>query len=72
MRLIPLLRGHVGAIPPSDVRSVLVQADVFVNCSLTEAFCIALLEAAACGLKVVSTSVGGVPEVCMLLIPVVY
>ena len=27
-------------------------------CSLTEAFCIAILEAASCGLYVVSTAVG--------------
>ncbi|RYR53024.1 hypothetical protein Ahy_A06g027869 [Arachis hypogaea] len=34
------------------------------NCSsLTEAFCIAILEAASCGLLTVSTRVGGVPEV---------
>ncbi|KAK8545482.1 hypothetical protein V6N12_026316 [Hibiscus sabdariffa] len=31
-------------------------------CSLTEAFCIAILEAASCGLLTVSTRVGGVPE----------
>jgi phosphatidylinositol glycan class A protein len=30
---------------------------------LTESFCIAILEAACCGLLVVSTDVGGVPEV---------
>lgn len=30
--------------------------------SLTEAFCIAILEAASCGLLTVSTRVGGVPE----------
>lgn len=34
-----------------------------MNCSLTEAFCIAIVEAASCGLLVVSTRVGGVPEV---------
>lgn len=33
--------------------------------SLTEAFCIAILEAASCGLLTVSTRVGGVPEACM-------
>lgn len=32
--------------------------------SLTEAFCIAILEAASCGLLTVSTRVGGVPEAC--------
>jgi phosphatidylinositol glycan class A protein len=42
---------------------VLVRGDIFLNCSLTEAFCIAIVEAACCGLMVVSTSVGGVPEV---------
>lgn len=36
---------------------------LFLNCSLTEAFCMALVEAAAAGLLVVSTRVGGVPEV---------
>ena len=40
-----------------------MRGDIFVNCSLTEAFCIAIVEAASCGLLVVSTKVGGVPEV---------
>jgi glycosyltransferase involved in cell wall biosynthesis len=34
--------------------------------SLTEAFCIAILEAASCGLLTVSTRVGGVPEACIM------
>ena len=34
-----------------------------MNTSLTEAFCIAIIEAASCGLLCVSTNVGGVPEV---------
>jgi len=42
---------------------VLVRGHIFLNCSLTESFCMALLEAASCGLMVVSTKVGGVPEV---------
>ena len=42
---------------------VLVRGHIFLNTSLTEAFCIAIVEAAACGLMVVSTNVGGVPEV---------
>lgn len=53
----------LGAVPHHQVRNVLVRGQVFLNCSLTESFCIALLEAAACGLYVVSTRVGGVPEV---------
>lgn len=51
------------AVPHAQVRDVLVRGDVFLNCSLTESFCIAILEAASCGLLVVSTNVGGVPEV---------
>lgn len=53
----------LGAIPHYQVRDILVRGHIFLNCSLTESFCIALLEAASCGLFVVSTKVGGVPEV---------
>ncbi|XP_033629316.1 phosphatidylinositol N-acetylglucosaminyltransferase subunit A-like [Asterias rubens] len=53
----------LGALPHEDVKDVLNQGDIFLNTSLTEAFCIAIVEAACCGLQVVSTRVGGVPEV---------
>lgn len=53
----------LGAVSHHRVRDVLVRGHIFLNCSLTESFCIALLEAASCGLYVVSTKVGGVPEV---------
>lgn len=53
----------LGSVPHSDVCSVLCRGTVFLNCSLTESFCIAILEAASCGLFVVSTKVGGIPEV---------
>ncbi|XP_050893522.1 phosphatidylinositol N-acetylglucosaminyltransferase subunit A isoform X1 [Lathyrus oleraceus] len=53
----------LGAVPHSQVRSVLISGHIFLNSSLTEAFCIAILEAASCGLLTVSTRVGGVPEV---------
>ncbi|OWY90685.1 Phosphatidylinositol glycan, class A, partial [Phytophthora megakarya] len=52
-----------GAVPHAKVRDMLCQGHIFLNSSLTESFCIAILEAAACGLFVVSTRVGGVPEV---------
>lgn len=52
----------LGAVPHAQVRSVLVSGHIFLNSSLTEAFCIAILEAASCGLLTVSTRVGGVPE----------
>lgn len=47
---------------PTD-RQVLAQGTIFVNTSLTEAFGIAILEAACTGLYVVSTRVGGIPEI---------
>ena len=53
----------LGAIPHNAVRNTLVRGHVFLNTSLTEAFCIAICEAAAAGLFVVSTDVGGIPEV---------
>ncbi|KAJ2001573.1 Phosphatidylinositol N-acetylglucosaminyltransferase GPI3 subunit [Coemansia thaxteri] len=40
-----------------------VESHLYNNSHLTEAFCIAIVEAAACGLLVVSTKVGGIPEV---------
>ncbi len=64
----------LGSVRHSDVRNVrtkliklnfkvLCRGHIFVNCSLTEAFCIAIVEAVSCGLLCVSTRVGGVPEV---------
>jgi phosphatidylinositol glycan class A protein len=53
----------LGEVPHSQVRDVLVRGAIYLNTSLTEAFGISLLEAACAGLYVVSTRVGGVPEV---------
>lgn len=54
----------MGELCHSDVRDrLLSKGDVFLNTSLTEAFCMAILEAVSCGLAVVSTKVGGIPEV---------
>ena len=53
----------LGAVQHSDVPRVLTRGHIFLNTSLTEAFCIAILEAVSCGLTVVSTRVGGVPEI---------
>jgi phosphatidylinositol glycan class A protein len=53
----------LGAVAPNDVPSVLRRGHMLLNCSLTESFCIAILEGVACGLDVVSTRVGGVPEI---------
>ncbi len=56
----------LGCVPSKNVRDVLVRGHIFLNTSLTEAFCIAIVEAASCGLLVVSTDVGGVTEVLPL------
>jgi phosphatidylinositol glycan class A protein len=53
----------LGQLTNRQVKETLVRGHIFLNCSLTESFCIAILEAASCGLYVVSTSVGGIPEV---------
>ncbi|CAH1758094.1 9205_t:CDS:10 [Entrophospora sp. SA101] len=53
----------LGAVKHHEVRNVLTKGQIFLNTSLTEAFCIGIVEAACCGLLVVSTKVGGVPEV---------
>ena len=54
----------LGELQQSMVRDqLLVRGQIFLNTSLTEAFCMAIVEAASCGLAVVSTAVGGIPEV---------
>ncbi|KAF8191135.1 glycosyltransferase family 4 protein [Pholiota molesta] len=53
----------LGPIRHKDVLSVLSRGSIYMNTSLTEAFGIAILEAACAGLYVVSTKVGGVPEI---------
>ena len=52
----------LGTVPHAQMQSVLVHGHIFLNSSLTEAFYIAILEAASCGLLIMSTRVGGVPE----------
>jgi phosphatidylinositol glycan class A protein len=52
-----------GALPHAQVKTELRKGHIFLNTSLTEAFCLAILEASSVGLLVVSTAVGGVPEV---------
>ncbi|ELV12485.1 N-acetylglucosaminyl-phosphatidylinositol biosynthetic protein [Tupaia chinensis] len=42
----------LGALEHKGVRNVLVQGHIFLNTSLTEAFCMAIVEAASCGLQV--------------------
>ncbi|KAL1116531.1 hypothetical protein AAG570_005003 [Ranatra chinensis] len=47
----------------AQVCATLNRGHIFLNTSLTEAYCMAIVEAASCGLQVVSTRVGGITEV---------
>ncbi len=60
MRIVNDLVGHLLRLTSVQV---LQQGSIFMNTSLTESFGIAILEAACAGLHVVSTRVGGVPEI---------
>ncbi|CAE6475271.1 unnamed protein product [Rhizoctonia solani] len=53
----------LGSLRHDQVHETLLKGDIYLNTSLTESFGIGLLEAACTGLYVVSTRVGGVPEV---------
>lgn len=53
----------LGKIPFRQVPKELNKGDIFLSCSLTESFGIAILEAASCGLFIVSTNVGAVKEI---------
>ena len=46
----------------SEVPALLNRGHIFLNASLTESFCMAVLEACACGLISVSADVGGIAE----------
>ena len=52
-----------GFLPHQKVRDVMVQGQIYLNTSLTESFCIAIVEAASAGLYTIATDVGGVGEV---------
>lgn len=39
----------LGMLPHDKVREVMVQGQIFLNTSLTEAFCMSIVEAASCG-----------------------
>ncbi|KAG9241554.1 glycosyltransferase family 4 protein [Calycina marina] len=53
----------LGPIRHEEVRDVMVRGHIYLHPSLTEAFGTVLVEAASCGLYVVCTQVGGIPEV---------
>ncbi|PLB44546.1 UDP-Glycosyltransferase/glycogen phosphorylase [Aspergillus steynii IBT 23096] len=53
----------LGPVRHEDVRDVMVRGHIYLHPSLTEAFGTVIVEAASCGLYVVCTRVGGIPEV---------
>jgi len=70
MRLAKELRlakqtSFVGPVPHSQVPDVLSQLDIYCAPSVyeSESFGVALVEAAACGIPIVASRIGGIPEV---------
>jgi phosphatidylinositol glycan class A protein len=52
-----------GSLAHNKVREIMIKGNIYLNTSLTESFCIAIVEAASTGLFTISTDVGGVGEV---------
>lgn len=55
----------IGNIPNIEIPNYLNTFDVFCVPSLSESFGVAALEASACGVPVIASNVGGLPEVVM-------
>jgi glycosyltransferase involved in cell wall biosynthesis len=53
----------VGRICQSKMPGFLSELDVFSNLSFFESFGVAIIEASSCGLPVIATDIGGIPEV---------
>lgn len=52
-----------GSIPKASVPATLQAHDIFINTTTAESFGIAVIEGAACGLPIVTTNVGEIPNI---------
>jgi len=52
----------IGRVPNSKIGEILNTADIFINPSNKDNMPLSLFEALACGLPVISTNVGGIPD----------
>jgi len=53
----------LGSVDHQRINKVYGESDIFLNCSRAESFGMVILEAMASGLPVVSTNVGGIPDI---------
>lgn len=52
-----------GAVPPGQIAALYDRADIFINASLVDNQPLSIIEAFACGLAVVTTGAGGIPQI---------
>jgi len=52
----------MGKVPPTEMAAYYQAADIYVHPALADTFPNVVLEALACGLPVIATAVGGIPE----------
>lgn len=51
-----------GAVPPGQIAALYDRADIFINASVVDNQPLSIIEAFACGLAVVTTGAGGIPQ----------
>ena len=61
LNLGPYVTFH-GSVPHEEIPSLLLRATIFIHCSEDEGLPVAIIEAMTCGLPVVASNVGGIPE----------